>query len=349
MAMKSLGLTKLFPRSWKNNFFIICACIILFILPIWSKDYVLHFLILAFFWAYLSQSWNIVGGFCGQLSFGHAAFFAIGAYTSSLLYVDFGVNPWLGILIGGIVGSVIGLFIGFLSFRYGLKGPYFALVTMAFAELLRVLVLSVGFTHGPLGVMIPLSEPGLINFQFSSKVPYYYIILIFMLVLTVVVQKIYRSKMGYYFLSIRENEDAAEALGVDTFLYKLKAISISAFFTAIGGSFYAQYIQYITPGETFSWHLSVEMILRTLVGGMGTVLGPLFGSLTLSFVAEVTRVVFGDIIPGIHMIIYSIILILIVLYFPRGIFVWLNERLFTKRFEDESEIQFDEKIMGEGE
>jgi branched-chain amino acid transport system permease protein len=335
MAIKNSCLTRSFPFIWKNTFFISCACIILFILPIWIKDYVLHFLILAFLWAYLSQSWNIVGGFCGQLSLGHAAFFAVGAYTSSLLYVDFGVNPWLGILIGGIIGAALGLFIGFLSFRYGLKGPYFSLVTLAFAELLRVLVLSVDFTKGALGVMIPLSEPGLINFQFLSKVPYYYIILVFMLVLTLIVQKIYRSKMGYYFLSIRENEDAAEALGVNTLLYKLKAISISAFFTAIGGSFYAQYIQYITPGETFGWHVSVEMILRALVGGMGTVLGPLLGSLALSFTSEVTRVMFGNIIPGIHMIIYSIILILIVLYFPRGIFVWLNERLFTKEINDE--------------
>lgn len=336
MAIKNSCLSRSFPFSWKNTFFIICACIILFILPIWIKDYLLHFLILAFLWAYLSQSWNIVGGFCGQLSLGHAAFFAVGAYTSSLLYVDFGVNPWLGTLIGGIIGSALGFFIGFLSFRYGLRGPYFSLVTLAFAELLRVLVLSVDFTKGPLGVMLPLSEPGLINFQFLSKVPYYYIILVFMLVLTLIIQKIYRSKMGYYFLSIRENEDAAEMLGVNTLLYKLKAISISAFFTAIGGSFYAQYIQYITPGETFGWHVSVEMILRALVGGMGTVLGPLFGSLALSLMSEVTRVMFGNIIPGVHMIIYSVILILIVLYFPRGIFVWLNESLFTKGIKDES-------------
>ena len=325
-----------------NIFFILSLCIILFLLPVWIEDYWLHFLIIAILWAYLSQSWNIVGGFCGQLSLGHAAFFAVGAYTSTLLYVSYGVNPWFGILIGGFIGAGFGMFIGFLSFRYGLKGPYFSLVTLAFAELLRVITLSVDFTKGPLGVMIPLSEhPGLINFQFTSKIPYYYIILIFMILLTVIVQKITKSKMGYYFISIRENEDAAEAIGVDTLIYKIKAISISAFFTAIGGSFYAQYIQYIDPGDTFGWHVSVEMILRTLIGGMGTVLGPLFGSLALSFISEITRALFGNIVPGIHMIIYSVILILIVLYFPKGIFVWVKEILKKVINKNESKIHCD--------
>ena len=311
--------------------FLVSACLILLILPVWLTDYMLHFLIMTFFWAYLGQSWNIVGGFCGQLSLGHAAFFAIGAYTSSLLNVDLGINPWLGTLIGGIIGSGFGLIIGFLSFRYGLKGPYFALVTLAFAELLRVLVLSVDFTEGPLGVLIPLSDPGILNFQFESKVPYYYIMLAFMIAITLIAQKIYHSKMGYYFLSIKENEQAAEAIGVDTFIYKLKAISISAFFTALGGSFYAQYIQYINPGETFGWHVSVEMILRTLVGGMGTVMGPLFGSLVLNFLTEITRVLFGDLVPGVHMMIYSLILILTVLYFPSGIYMWFSEKIGNKK------------------
>ena len=286
---------------------------------------------MTFFWAYLSQSWNIVGGFCGQMSLGHSAFFAIGAYTSSLLNVDLGMNPWLGTLIGGIIGSGFGLIIGFLSFRYGLKGPYFALVTLAFAELLRVLVLSVDFTKGPIGILIPLSDSGFMNFQFESKVPYYYIILAFMIAITLIAYTIYHSKMGYYFLSIKENENAAEAIGVDTFIYKLKAISISAFFTALGGSFYAQYIQYINPGETFGWHVSVEMILRTLVGGMGTVMGPLFGSLVLNFLTEITRVLFGDLVPGAHMMIYSVILILTVLYFPSGIYVWFREKIGNKK------------------
>jgi len=328
MSSKAANIANEYFLKWANIFFIIGSCIILFLLPLWIEDYWLHFFIIAILWAYLSQSWNIVGGFCGQLSLGHAAFFAVGAYTSTLLYVDYGVNPWIGVLFGGFIGAVFGTFIGFLSFRYGLKGPYFSLVTLAFAELLRVIALSVDFTKGPLGVMIPLAEnPSLFNFQFASKVPYYYIILIFMIVLTVIVYKINKSKMGYYFISIRENEDAAEAIGVDTLIYKIKAISISAFFTAIGGSFYAQYIQYIDPGDTFGWHVSVEMILRSLIGGMGTVLGPLFGSLALSFVSEITRALFADIVPGIHMIVYSIILILIVLYFPQGVFVWVKERL----------------------
>jgi len=195
---------------------------------------------------------------------------------------------------------------------------------------LRVIALSVEFTKGPMGVLIPLREPGLLIFQFKEKAPYYYIILAFLLLITLVARRIQKSKAGYYFLAVRENEDAAEALGVNTLRYKLTAIVISGFFTAFGGSFYAQYISYITPGETFGWHVSVEMILRALVGGIGTVLGPVLGSAILSFVSELTRVFFGDLLPGAHMVIYATILILIVLFFPRGLVVWISNR-FSKK------------------
>jgi len=304
-------------------FLLICVFLLL---PIWLGSYYLHFFIMMFLWAYLSQSWNIVGGLCGQLSLGHAAFFGTGAYTSSLLFVHFGINPWLGMFLGGFVAFSAALFIGYLSFRYGLKGPYFALVTIAFAELSRVVVLSVEFTSGPMGVLIPLQELGLCSFQFKGKAAYYYIIFAFTLMIVVVARFLKRSRVGYYLSAIRENEDAAEGIGVNTLWFKVMSLSISAFFTALGGSFYAQYLLYITPEETFGWHVSVEMILRSLVGGIGTILGPVLGSVILSLVGEITRVVFGELAQGVHVIIYATILILIVLFFPKGMVVWINER-----------------------
>ena len=316
----------LFPNKISKILFFL-VCLVIIIMPVWLRSYYLHFFIMIFFWAYLSQCWNIVGGFCGQLSLGHAAFFALGAYTSSLFFVNTGLSPWIGMLAGGIVGTVASLIIGYLSFRYGLKGPYFSLVTIAFAELLRVLALSVDFTKGPMGVLIPLEKPSLAVFQFETKIPFYYIIFGFLLLITLIARAIQCNKLGYYLLSIRENEDAAEALGVDTLRYKLIGLSVSAFFTCLGGSYYAQYISYINPGETFGWHVSVEMILRTLVGGIGTVMGPWVGSFILGTLSEISRVFLGELVTGIHMVFYATILIIVVLYFPRGAYPWIQDRL----------------------
>lgn len=312
---------------FSSKILIICFLLFLFLIPFWLSPYFLHFLIMMFFWAYLGQCWNILGGLCGQLSLGHAAFFAIGAYTSSIFFVSFNLSPWIGLLLGGILGTIVALFIGYLSFRYGLKGPYFALVTIAFAELLRIITLSVNFTNGPVGILIPLKKESLINFQFSGKIPFYYIILLVVILITWIFRRIQGSKLGYYLLSIRENEDAANALGVNILNYKLIAIAISAFFTSLGGTFYAQYIAYIDPSETFGWHVSIEMILRTLVGGIGIIWGPLLGSLILSTISEISRVFWGDIIAGFHMLIYATILILVVLFSPRGIYVLIRNRI----------------------
>lgn len=319
-----------FPNRSSMILFIL-GLSLLMILPIWLDDYWLHFFIMIFFWGFLSQCWNIVGGYCGQLSLGHAAFFGLGAYTSTLLFINFGISPWIGMLCGGFVGAAAGLFIGYLSFRYGLKGAYFALVTIAFAELLRVLALSVKFTNGAEGLMIYSKNPSFFDFLFQDKMPFYFIALLFMIVITVVARKIQRSKTGYYFLSIRENEEAAEALGVDKTRYKLIAITISAFFTACGGSFYAQYVAYVSPDEVFGWSISIEMVLRTLAGGIGTVIGPLAGSFILSIFSEGTRAMMGNLVAGTQMVLYATILILIVLFAPKGLYVLLSEMISRRK------------------
>ena len=211
-----------------------------------SGSALLHIGILIFLFAYLGCAWNILGGFAGQLSLGHAAFFGIGAYTSSLLYIHFNLSPWLGMILGAGLAGIVGYGLGYVSFKYGLKGPFFALVTIAFSEILRLLTLYWDFTGGPLGLLIPLTEDSFWDIQFTGKVPYYYIALGLMLFGIFVTALISSSRFGYYLRAIRESEEAAEALGIHSMHNKMHAVALSAALTALGGSFYAQYTQYLS-------------------------------------------------------------------------------------------------------
>jgi branched-chain amino acid transport system permease protein len=249
--------------------------------------------LLIFLFGYWGQCWNILGGYAGQLSLGHAAYVGVGAYTSSLLFVNFGVSPWIGMIAGAGLAGVFGLVIGFLSFHYRLSGPYFALATIAFAELVRLTVLHLEFTGGPVGVLIPLGEDDFWQFQFTAKAPYYYIALTMMVAVTALVYWMSRSRLGYYLHAIRQDEQAAAAIGIDTTRYKLVATTLSAALTGAGGTFYAQYTQYIVPDDLITISLSVEIILRAIFGGSATVLGPIIGSFVLTPVAEATRILFA--------------------------------------------------------
>ena len=286
-------------------------------------DYTTHILILIFFWAYLGQSWNILGGYAGQFSFGHTVFFGVGAYTSTALFVHFGLTPWIGLIVGGLLGLALGLFIGFLSFRYGLRGAYFALATLAFAEILQVIALNVGWLGGGAGMLVPLWGDAAWLFQFPSKRPYYYIILAMLAGLTYLTHRISRAKLGYYLVSIRENENAAEAIGVDTFAYKMRAMAISSLLTTLGGTFYAQYFFYIDPLLAFGVGNSVEIILRPIVGGAGTIAGPIVGSFILTPLGEFTRQYVrlwtGQNTPGVDLVVFGAILILVIVFLPNGV------------------------------
>ena len=288
------------------------------VLPRFIGGYFLHLVTMIFFFTYLGSAWNILGGYAGQFSFGHAAFFGIGAFTSTILQIHFGVNPWIGMFLGGTVGLLLGLFVGSLSFRYGLRGPYFALAMLAVAEMLRLLAVEWMAVKYPLGITIPLKGNSLLAFQFTTKMPYYYIAFAMMILVLYLTHAIERRRLGSYFLAIRENEGAADALGVNVFRYKLIAMAISAFLTAAGGTFYAQYYLMIEEESTFGTGVSIEVLLGPIIGGAGTVLGPFVGAAILELLSEGTRNLLKG-YSGVHLMVYGAILIVVIIFLPKGI------------------------------
>ncbi|WP_209124267.1 branched-chain amino acid ABC transporter permease [Alkalihalobacillus sp. BA299] len=310
---------------------------ILIAFPLVSTDqYYLHIGILILYSALVSQAWNILSGYSGQFSFGHAAFFGVGAYTSTILLVNYNISPWIGMLIGAMVAAVIGLFIGFLSFRYKLRGAYFALGTLAFAEILRIIVQNSPFFKKTLGILIPLN-PNPFLLQFSSRLGYYYTILALVAVVTLVVYFISRSRLGYNLIAIRENEDAAQSLGVNTFKNKMIAIALSGGLTAIGGTFYAQYILFIEPPTTFGNAVSIAILLPAIIGGMGTVFGPIVGAFIIIPLGEFTSALFGDFV-GVHLMAYGLILVLVILYLPEGIVGWFQNKFDSREKDNEKKV-----------
>jgi branched-chain amino acid transport system permease protein len=224
---------------------------------------------------------------------------------------------------GGLLGMLLGLLIGSLCFHYGLRGPYFALATLAFAELLRLISLNLDLTGKAMGILIPLKGNAPLAFQHESKIFYYFVILLMFIAVLWVARWIDRGKIGDYLAAIREDEDSAEAIGVNTFAYKLLGILISGFLTALGGTFYAQYFLYIDPPVTFGVGTSIEIFLRPIVGGMGTVYGPIIGALVLGPLGEVTRGILGG-YHGVHLMIYGAILVSVIIFLPNGICGWLS-------------------------
>ena len=288
-----------------------------------SKFYI-DVLTLIFFTAYIGQSWNILGGYAGQFSFGGVMFFGTGAYTSSILLTTFGIPPIIGIVFAIIAGALLGFIVGFMSFRSGLKGSYFALITLAFAELLRVLANSVEFTGGGVGLFLTYA-PGLKDLQFKTPTGFYYFALLLMLISIVIALWLERSRFGAQLVAIRENEEAAEALGINTLKCKIYAIMIMGAMGGAAGTFYAQKYLYLDPPIAYSIHLSVEMLLVTIVGGMGTVFGPLIGAFVLHIVNEIARHFIDT--PGLSLIVYGVILIVIISYLPNGLIGLFRKRM----------------------
>jgi branched-chain amino acid transport system permease protein len=282
---------------------------------------------LIFFYGFLGQAWNVVGGYAGQLSAGHAAFLGIGAYTAALLSVERGVTPWVGMFAGGALAAALGAVIGFLGFRFGLRGFYFVLLTVAFAEICRVVAGNTEAVGGALGYYIGFTgNPR--QFQFQDTRAYYYIALALMLAVTALLAWLERRRFGVYLAAIREDETACEAAGVNTFKYKMLAMLLSSFLTGIGGTFYAFYLFSLQPNTVFGIPLSVEIIIRPIVGGAGTVLGPVVGSFILSPLAELSRHYFAQGgWHGAHLIAYGVLLIGVVLFLPEGAYPRLARAL----------------------
>ncbi|MCF8052916.1 MAG: branched-chain amino acid ABC transporter permease [Desulfobacterales bacterium] len=306
-----------------NNCALVLIVLIAFGVPlvVRSATY-LHILILLYMYAYLTTSWNLVGGFAGVLPLGHAAFVGIGAYTSTILSLQYGVSPWLGMIIGGLLAAIVGVIIGKPTFK--MRGAYFALATIAFGEGIRVLIENIDYLgplnfNGPRGLQIPPLDTGLSRFMFEAKEPYYYIILVMLVAVLALTYFISRSKLGFYLNAGGEEPEAAMALGVNVARAKLIAMAMSCFLTALAGTFWAQLTLYIHPKSIISLDLSFEIAFIALIGGRGSIAGPVLGALLLRPVSDFSRIYFGDTVPGLHLIIFGVVLIVVMIYQPRGL------------------------------
>jgi len=315
------------PRDYR---ILMGVALILSILPYFLDQFLVSLAVLIVYWAYLGNAWNLLGGYAGQFSFGHAMFYGIGAYTSTVLLVDYSISPWIGMIVGAVLAGLFGALVAFLLFRFGIRGHFFALGTFAIAEMVRLVATELEIINTSIGIHIPLVKgDDWLRIQFEETVAnYYYVILGLFVFGMIVTITIVQRRLGYYFQAVREDEEAAESLGVDTLRYKVIAMAISGALTAIGGSFFAQYFLFIDPSIAFGVSLSVQILLRPIVGGVGTIWGPLVGAIFLTPLSELTRDIVRDPPPflsfiegraGVDVMLFGAILIAVILFMPNGL------------------------------
>ena len=288
-------------------------------LPLFVHDvYVQNILVLTLMYAALSQSWNILSGYCGQISLGHALYFGLGAYTTALLFTKFGVLPWFGMLAGGALSSVIAMALGYPCFR--LRGHYFVIATIVIAEIGLLLFHNWDWAGAALGINIPIRQDSWLTFQFRrSKIPYFYFALALVCITWFVTWVLEGSKWGYWWRAVKDNPEAAESLGVVVFQSKMAAAAVSAFFTAVGGSFYAQFVSYIDPESVMAFQFSLLMALPAVLGGIGTLWGPALGAAILIPITELTRSFIGGSGRGTDLIVYGLLVVAVALARPEGL------------------------------
>jgi branched-chain amino acid transport system permease protein len=300
------------------------AAILLMLPVVVTSRFAIDIFIRVLLFAFIGVAWNLMGGYAKQLSLGHAAYFGLGAYTSTILQIKFGISPWIGMLAGGVVAMLASLPIGALCFR--LRGPYFAIATIATAQVLMLLFLKFrDLAWGAEGTTIPNLGNAPLMMQFEAKAAYYYIALGLLALGLAITYRIERSWMGYYLVAIGEDEDAAEAIGVNAMRIKRDIYLISAFLTALAGTFYVQYIYFIDPQTAFSFNISVEAALVSIVGGIGTLWGPVIGTVLLESTSALLQSWLGSALGGVQLTVYSLILIAVILWRPSGLLGVLTE------------------------
>jgi branched-chain amino acid transport system permease protein len=304
---------------------------VMLVLPLVIKSsFAVDILIRILLFAFIGSAWNLMGGYAKQLSLGHVAFFGLGAYTSTLLQIDFGISPWIGMVAGGIVGMLASLPIGWLCFR--LRGPYFTIATIATAQVLMLIFLKFrNFAWGAEGTTIPNLGHAPLMMQFESKAAYYYIALGLLALALAITAWIERARVGYYLVAIGEDQDAAEAVGVDAARVKREIYMISAFLTALAGTFYTQFIYFIDPQTAFNFSVSIEAALVSIVGGIGTLWGPVIGTVLLETTSALLQSWLGNSIGGVQLTVYSLILMAVILWRPTGIMGYLSEVYARRR------------------
>ncbi len=310
----------------------------LLLAPLFVGNYILSVLILVLYFAYTGQAWNVMMGFAGQLSLGHSLYVGLGAYTAAALYVHFGIGPWAGVWIAILISMAAGLVIGFLAFRFGIGGVYFALLTIAFAEFTRV-----GFDHfmwvnGSGGFFLPVTQYSVndpLNLR-GSPTMFYYILLTITVLAFIFCRWLLTGRIGYYWLAIREEPEAAQTLGINIFRYKMIAVAISSGMTALSGVFFAFYYNNLFPEQIFSMNRSIELILGPIIGGVGSLFGPILGAFVLTALAEALNdimVALGYELPGVKLVFYGFCLLFVVMWLPNGIWPPLRKWL---KLEDRS-------------
>jgi len=316
--------------AWKIAAFVVLAVILLVLPQIVKSSFAVDIFIRILLFSFIGVAWNLMGGYAKQLSLGHAAYFGLGAYTSTIMQVDFGISPWIGMVVGGVVAAIASLPVGWLCFR--LRGPYFTIATIATAQALMLIFLKFrDLAWGAEGTTIPNLGSAPLMLQFETKASYYYVVLGLLALGLAITWRIEKSWMGYYLVAIGEDEDAAEAVGVNAPRIKRDIYMISAFLTALAGTFYTQYIYFIDPATAFSFNISIEAALVAIVGGIGTLWGPVIGTVLLETTSALLQSWLGSSTGGIQLTLYALILMAVILWRPTGLMGWINEAMRRHR------------------
>jgi branched-chain amino acid transport system permease protein len=315
--------------SGRATILAVVAAALLAAAPLVVKSaFALDILIRILLFAFIGTAWNLLGGYAKQFSLGHSAFFGLGAYTSTLMQIDLGISPWIGMLAGGVAAMLASLPIGWLCFR--LRGPYFTIATIAAAQVLMLVFLKLrDFAWGAEGTTIPNLGDAPLMMQFDGKVPYYYIVLALVVLSLLITFHISRSRLGCYLLALGEDQEAAEAVGIDVPRVKRDIYMLSAFLTAMAGTFYVQYIYFIDPNTAFNFSISIEAALVSIVGGVGTLFGPLIGTVLLETTSALLQSWLGN-QAGVQLTVYSVILMAVILWRPTGIMGLLRDRTWKR-------------------